>query len=358
MRSLIYKFKKLSKKKKLKVISIISGLFLLVVGVLLYFLLFNKNKTPDFIKEEEKTVETRKLNIIDLDSNTRPVAVMINNIAVARKYHSGLDDAYMVYEMVVEGGLTRLMALYKDADAERIGSIRSSRHYYLDYVLENDAIYTHWGYSEFAEADIKSLGINNVNGLVYGNKYFFRDNSLPVSSEHTAFSSMKLINKGIDELGYRKTTQAKPLLNYSYDEVDLSGMEEAKEAKKVDIKYSNSVTTSYTYDEEEKVYKRSVNNEPHMDYVSKKQYTAKNIITYQVKNSTISGDYKDRQNLNNIGNGQGYYITDGVAVPITWSKANRSSKTVYKYLNGEEINVNDGNTYIQIQPVGETLTIS
>ena len=353
--------KKIEWNKKTKIILAVIIALLLILGVVLFFF-FNKKEPVVLPKVEEtepvKEEEVKKINIIDLDSNSRPVAVMINNIGAARKYHSGLQDAYMVYEMIVEGGLTRLMAVYKDADTAKIGSIRSSRHYYLDYALENDAIYVHWGYSEYAQRDIGALGINNLNGLIYGNTYFWRDKSLPVASEHTAFTSMELINKGIDKLNYRKTTDEKPLLTYSADAIDLSSMEGAIPANQVNIKYSNSMETEYQYDSEAKNYKRSVNNSAHMDYVTKLQYTTRNIITYQVDNYTISGDAKGRQDLNNIGSGNGYYISDGYAIPIKWSKESRSAKTKYTLLNGDELVVNDGNTYIQIQPEGQNLTIS
>lgn len=95
-----------------------------------------------------------------------------------------------------------------------------------------------------------------------------------------------------------------------------------------------------------------------MDYVTKKQYTTKNIITYKLPNSTISGDQKGRQDVDTVGSGEGYYITNGYAIPITWEKESRSSQTVYKYSNGKEIDVNDGNTYIQIQPTNFELSIS
>ena len=78
---------------------------------------------------------------------------------------------------------------------------------------------------------------------------------------------------------------------------------------------------------------------------------------YKVNNYTISGDTKGRQTLDNIGSGEGWYISNGYAVPITWEKSSRSSKTIYKYLDGTEIKVNDGNTFIQIQPSGMNLTI-
>ena len=349
----------LTKKAKIILFSMLT--LILIIGIVVLVIIFSKDKkdnTPIPDNPEVPVVEEKKLNIINEDSNSRPIAVMINNIGVARKYQTGLQDAYMVYEMIVEGGLTRLMAVYKDANTAKIGSIRSARHYYLDYALESDAIYVHFGYSEYAQNDIAKLGVNNLNGLIYDNVYFWRDKSLKVSSEHTAYSSIELINQGITKLGYRTTTNVKPLLSYSVDALDLSSVPGVIPATSVDITYSKSMKTSYTYDEESKSYLRSVNGEAHTDFVTEKQNTAKNIITYQVQNRTISGDIKGRQDLSTIGSGEGYYITEGVAVPITWSKDSRSAKTIYKLKDGTELKVNDGNTYIQIQPKGQTLTIS
>lgn len=276
------KAKKSKWKKKQKVILFSMIGILLIAGIIITFPVFFKQSKIESKEKETIIQETPKLKIIDLESNSRPIAVMINNIGVAREVQTGLQDAYMVYEMIVEGGLTRLMAVYKDADTAKIGSIRSSRHYYLDYALENDAIYVHWGYSEFAMNDISKLKVNNVNGLIYGNKYFWKDNTLKVATEHRAFSSMDLIEEGIEKLGYRKTTEEKPLLNYSVEEMDVSKLNEAIPATHVDIVYSKSMTTSYEYDTEHKNYKRSVNGKEHLDAVTKEQNTAKNIITYQV----------------------------------------------------------------------------
>ena len=136
-------------------------------------------------------------------------------------------------------------------------------------------------------------------------------------------------------------------------------MANAKEANEVSIKYSNATTSSYKYDAENKVYKRFVNGKEHTDYVTKEQYTFKNIITYQVNNYNLNdGSGKGRQGLDNIGSGTGWYISEGYAVPITWEKKDRASQTVYKFEDGTELKVNDGNTFIQIQPKGEALSIS
>ena len=345
----------MKKKSKFFLCSIIG--ILLLVGLFVFFPSFYKLSSVVEDKKEPP-VEVPKLKILNLDSKSRPIAVMINNISVAREVQSGLQDAYMVYEIIVEGGLTRLMAVFKDTDTARIGSIRSSRHYYLDYAMENDAVYVHWGFSDYAMKDISKYQINNINGLVYGNKFFWKDNTLKVATEHRAFTSMDLIYQGMEKLGYRSTTDEKPLLNYSVEELDFSNVLDVVPANNISITYSPSVVSSYVYDEEAKVYKRSVNGKAHTDYMTKEQYTAKYIITSKVSNATIGGDEKGRQDMSTIGSGTGYYITNGVAVPITWSKTSRDAKTVYKLKDGTNLVVNDGNTYIQIQPMNGALVIS
>lgn len=299
-------------------------------------------------KDNNEPVVKQKLKIVDVNSKSRPVAVMINNLSTARPVQSGVMDAYIVYEIIVEGGITRYMAVYKDKDTAKIGTVRSSRDYYLDYALENDAIYVHFGWSPQAQELIGKLGVNNINGLY--DDAFWRDNPMNLAYEHTAYTSMEKIKKVAKNKGYRLTSEKDLLLKYSVDEVSNENEENSLKADNVSIRYSNAVTTSYKYNPTDKLYYRSVNGSVQKDYVTKKQYTAKNIIISYVDNGNISNDDKGRQELNNIGTGKGYYITDGYSIPITWSKTSRNEQTVYKKLNGEEIIVNDGNTFIQIAP--------
>ena len=348
--------KKQKNNKKVKVSVIVATIsIILVIGVaLLLFLGSKKDSTLPKITKKNSSTPTieSNLKIVDLNSKTRPYAIMINNLGVARPLQSGLQDAMIIYEMIVEGGLTRYMAVFQDQNTERIGSIRSARHYFLDYALENDAIYVHHGNSPQAAADFKTLNIDRIS--VDASKTGWRDKSLNVSTEHTLFTSIAKLNNGVGNK--RKTRNKDFLLNYSETPIDLSTKEGAIKANNIEITYSGSVKSSYEYDESAQNYKRSVNGKAHTDYVTKKQYTFKNIITYQVSNTSLNdGSGKDRQTLDNIGSGEGYYITN---VPITWSKSSRSSQTVYKYKDGTEIDVNDGNTFIQIQPKGKNLIIN
>ena len=349
------------KLKKKNLIIIIAAAILLIGGIITsIILLSNKdNKDPDEnqeVNKEEQKKEEPTVQIVDLNSTSRPYAIMINNIGAARPYHTGLQDAYLVYEIVVEGGITRYLALFKDKTNEVVGNVRSARHYYLDYVLENDAYYVHWGWSPQAQSDISTLDIDNLNGLIYSSPYFFRQKISGVNTEHTAFTNLSELANLADRLGYRKETNKDLLLNYSATSVELSS--DAPDATNIDLKYSGSSTTNYVYDSEAKVYKQLVNNKEHTDYETKEQYTVKNIIAYQVGNTTITGDNKGRQDLDNIGSGTGYFITEGKSIPITWEKDSRSQQTVYRYEDGTEITVNDGNTWIHIIPKSGKISIS
>lgn len=345
-------------KKKMPMILFV---LIIIAGAIFYFLNFSpkkeeiKDKINDIIEEKPKPT----LKIVDESSYTRPIAVMINNHNQARPYHSGLQDAYIVYEAIVEGGITRMMAVFKDQTTARIGSVRSSRHYFLDYALENDAIYVHFGWSPQAENDIRSLGVNNINGL-YDNA-FWRDYNLPVNYEHKAVTSIEKINEVINQKGYRKEYNSKNVLDelslkYSIDEIHINESEDSVVANNVSIPYSYYMTSSYTYDATNNYYLRYANGVAHKDYITGEQYHFKNIIIEKVENYTI--DSYGRQSLNNIGTGTGYFITNGYARPITWEKASRSSKTVFKYLDGTPVIVNDGNTFIQIEPITQTTSIT
>lgn len=363
----------MSKKKKR--LSIISGLIaiLLIVGVLylaydkgiIKFVSANdKNETNEVDPEEETTeeevpeVEVSKYKIIDTTSNVRPYAVMIDNVSGARP-QSGLQSAYMVYEITVEAGLTRLMALFKDADLSMIGPVRSSRHYFLDYAMENDAIYVHHGWSPQAQEDIKSLSINNLNGLYNPSNMFWRESTK--KSPHNSFTNTAKIAKAVLAKKYRTTSNNYQVLSYSATTLDLSttNYESSKSATSVSIKYSTSTKVSYKYEAENQVYLRYHNGVKHVDYLTGKQLEVKNIIILNdISVTVMTGDAKGRINLGNIGSGTGYYISEGKAIEITWSKKDRSSKTIYKDENGDILRVNDGNTFVQIQPSNQSPVIS
>ncbi len=343
---------------------LIASFILLLIIILGLILVLNLTKKPDKKKTknntekvEEKEIPKEKVDIINVDSKTRPFAVVVNNTPVAVKVQEGLNKAYIVYEIPTEGSTSRLIALYKDLEENiTIGTIRSVRHNFIDYAMESNAILVGYGYSHYAEYQLNNQHvIDYINGMIHS-KPFWRSNPEKLASEHTAYTSMdKMKDFAYNTKKYKKEAEDTVLLKYNVEDVSLDQNEKVMNATDITIPYGN-IVTKFKYDSDTKMYTRIVNGKETKDHKSKETFTTKNIIVQKITyNQADDGYYWD---LHTIGNGSGYYITNGKAVPIKWSKSSRKAKTKYTYLDGKEIEVSDGRTYIEVQVTGKKTTIN
>ena len=378
---------KLNKKKEKKEKKSHKGLIAFIIIVILlgggaaacYFLdkynvidlsvvknLFKGNSETQ-VDEPKEELPPEIVDIVDLESTSRPFAVAINNHPDAVKVQTGLNDAYLVYEIATEGSTSRLLAFFKDKEGTKIGTVRSARLNFLDFCFEQDAVFCHFGHNSLAKQDITSTKINDIDGFVLSSndETFWRENKENLAYEHRVFTTIdKLKEFATDKEWPLKNESAENvnLLKYNVGDVDLSTREDAIKADEISVPYGTGFNTRYEYDPETKEYKRyrddakGKNWNLVVDHETGEAFTAKNIIvekvTYQVMN-----DEKHVWKLGTIGSGEGYFITNGYAVPIKWSKADRKSKTVYTYLDGTEIEVSDGRTYINVQTTSKELTI-
>jgi hypothetical protein len=349
------------KKVKLnkKNILIAVGILLLIILLIIFLISKTRHKKKTEPKSNNKKVEEKveqpkeKVDIIDVNSKTRPLAISVNNTPVAVKVQTGLNKAYIVYELPTEGATSRLLALYKNVENTKVGTIRSARHNFIDFALESDAIFVSYGWSHYAEDDLKKGLINYIQGIV-GEGGMFRENPEKLASEHTAYLQTDKINDAISKKGYNKESDKTILLNYNSGDVDLSKKEGVMDAKNITIPYGN-IVTKFKYNDETKMYNRIVNNTVTTDHETKEEFTTKNIIVQRLTYKMCSDNYY--WDLNTVSSGEGYYITNGKAVPIKWSKSSRNDKTKYTYLDGKEIEVSDGRTYIEVQVTNKKTTI-
>lgn len=369
-------------------LKILCGIIIILIAITI-IVLINQDKVKNLFKKEtstdnqvnennstisvdinqqqninnEETIDG-KVDIIDINSNSRPYAVVVNNTAVAVKVQEGLNKAYVVYEIPTEGNTSRLLALYKDIQEDLvIGTIRSARHDFIDYALESDAIFCCFGWSKHAEKDMKSGSVDYLQGL-FGYP-FYRNNPENLVTEHTAYTSMAKLKDAASKKGFKNTTEKGSLLKYNTGDVDLSSVSNVKQATSITIPYGDAPQiASFKYDENSKMYVRYENSIKCVDHNTKEDVTTKNIIVQKITYSKCDDNYY--WELNTTGTGSGYFITNGYAVPITWSKNNRSGKTVYSYakgtvingkdVGGQEIEVSDGRTWIEIQTTSQNLS--
>lgn len=291
----------------------------------------------------------------------RPVAMMINNIKKSIP-QPGIGQADIIYECIVEGGITRLMALFsKYEDLPETGSVRSSRDYYLDLAQAHDAIYSHCGGSDMAYSTISARGIDNIDGVngSSAEAAAYWKNQQRVKSmgyEHASMTNGEKITKAISDMGFRTTLSEnfdKPL-NFSQTPVEMIG----NDALSLNIKYSYYASSFFSYDESTGLYKKGQYNAPHIDGATNEILTFKNVIvlfaTY--KNT---GDKYNHMILNFTGNGKGLYITDGKVKEIVWTKSDR--QTPYKLFEADgstPLLLNAGKSYIGITNLPTDVTVS
>jgi hypothetical protein len=279
------------------------------------------------------------------DIDKRAVAVMIENQALARP-QSGMLDADIIYELSVEGGITRFLAVYLHRSPEIIGPVRSSRHYFLDLVLEYNAIYAYYGFSPQAQVDIPKLKIQGINGLYDGYTYW-RDDTR--KQPHDAYTSMEKITTRSEKLGFKNDRASREFKFSSNDYIPSEA-----DAPLVKINYPVKYTVSFEYEPDNKRYLRYINDKPHTDRETGEQLSARNIIIQYVQTKVI--DSVGRLDIALVGKGEGYYITGGGMEKIKWEKKIRSGATTYYDFNGKEISLNPGQTWVQIVPLKTKVT--
>lgn len=271
----------------------------------------------------------------------RPLCIMINNISDAMP-QSGIQTADIVYEMEVEGGITRLMCVFKDyANLPKLGPVRSARQFYVEVADMYDALYTHIGTSIYAEAEIPRLGVDNLDGMYALSGFmFYRDESR--YAPHNCYVDGPRTVEGIEYMGYATEYTAKPekMFDFYYEDTNIGNGNVANKIS-TDFDYNSPW---FEYNADEGLYYRFQYGGPQIDDQTGEQLKFKNVIVMFVSYSTIS-DY-GHQDIDWDKGGTGFYATNGEYKSITWKKDNG----VLKYFDedGNQLCMNPGQTFISV----------
>lgn len=290
--------------------------------------------------------------IVDESIGTqRPFAVMINNLQPAVP-QSGTSNAEIMYECLVEGGITRLLAIIQDPSTiEKIGPIRSARHYYIDLAMDNEGIFTHFGWSIFAQARIEDNNLEHINGQVYdGNGNFFRTSDRV--APHNAYATGTGLIATAESLGYSRDYPEDYTPNLLFNTSDTP-LTDGTEALKVNIPFDWN-DPYFVYNEEDGLYYRWEYDAEHTDMENGEQLSFKNIIVQYATYTVISDS--DHQDIALYTEGNGLYITDGKAIEITWVKTGEDDNTKYYDSDGNQLVMNQGKTMIEVVPDTSTVT--
>lgn len=292
----------------------------------------------------------------------RNMAVMINNILVALPQY-GISKASIVYEAPVEGRITRLMGLFEDYDdLDHIGSVRSSRDYYIYEAMAYDSIYCNWGLARpWVEELINSDRIDNISTAVAGiynpaNNTYARIDKPGLATEHTGYLFIDGYEKDVDLLGYEKEYTDRFVQAFTFaDDGYRATYDSYPDATKVYPGGTQSNNGGYgihnpcfTYNEEDGLYYRTQYNQKHVDEMNGEQVAVSNVV-FKVCHgeerlpNDPSYDYLAFQVH---GTGDAYVFTNGKVIKGTWKREGDYDPNMFYDENGNEIVLNQGKTWI------------
>ena len=276
----------------------------------------------------------------------RPIACMIENTKACMP-QQGISNAGVIYEAVVEGGITRMMAVFDDYTGhDKIGNVRSSRPYYVYWASEYDAIYTHAGGNPaaFELIDDKNL-VDNINLLKNEGKKGVNAGYRTGKSEHTLYTYSEGFEKGIEKQGYDMTLPADYQPHFKFAQ-NGNSLENGEDCQAIQLYYYTN-KPYWIYNEDDGLYYRYEFNQKQIDGETGNQLTAKNIIIQDVEWFTYQGS-QYLGYLLSYNEGTGKYITNGKMIDIKWKKDGDTDVThYYDAASGEEIQLNIGQTWIQ-----------
>ncbi|MBR5517808.1 MAG: DUF3048 domain-containing protein [Clostridia bacterium] len=284
--------------------------------------------------------------------NQRPVAVTINNLDLAQPVQTGLNKADIIYETEVEGGITRLVALFQEpAKAEKIGSVRSARYAFIDLALGHNAIYVHHGQDDYHAAP----HLKDVDRLVLSTNNAGARISNGLKSEHTLYAYGGKLYEAIEKQGITTVNSSTDPWQTFADVSSPVTFETAANA--VNVSFSNQYKTTFKYDAATGKYIRFFNGTERKDYNTKESVTVKNVF---VLNTTIrtypncSDGYSHKQVM--LDSGDGYYVSNGTYTPIKWSKGAATNKFTFTKADGTALTVNAGNSWVCISDSSRSVT--
>lgn len=287
-------------------------------------------------------------------SGKRPAAVMLNNIYQALP-QVGISNADILFECLAEGGITRLEGVFSEyKDVGVIGSVRSSRPYYIDFAQMFDAVYCHAGGSEDAYSQMASRSIDHIDGVRGGTDplgIFYRDPERlkTKAKEHTMMTTGEGIANTVEARGIRTELRDGFKMPWEFAEYGKEIAVGQNESQHIYLPISNYQTVDYQYDSASKLYKRfQYNGEKHIDGENGEQIAFTNVIVLFC--DTAPYDSYGRLKVTTTGSGSGYLASGGKYAKITWSRTDIDGNLTLTGEDGKTITINRGKTVINVCP--------
>lgn len=293
-------------------------------------------------------------------TNRKPLVIKIDNAPAARP-HYGITQADMVFEIIVEGGVTRLAAVFHGQDPATIGGVRSARlvDRSLTPMVRGALVYS--GTSAYAWSLISrdadqgkyiELSADHAQG-------YFRVNFRP--APYNLFTSAANQRQNLKQLG-AETANDIPKWGFLVSQdhpAMLAGMTGGAPATEITVPYrADTSAVSYQYDAATKTYARFQNAAGKavrdVDALTNKPVAATDVVIIQTEIWDVPDIVDAAGSLSNdmrmTGTGLATVFRDGLRQDGTWSRKDDLSPFAFKNAAGEQILLSPGQPWIHVVP--------
>jgi hypothetical protein len=264
---------------------------------------------------------------------------------------NGISQASVVFDALIEGGITRLMALFLEQDAGLIGPIRSARPYFVAWAAGFRALFVHAGGAPAALQLLRHTpALADVDAL--GTKSFTRENGR--SAPHDLYGSTSASRALAQQTGGTLVTPLSVLEFGKQAPLRLRGRPISLQISFSTPQVSSppAYAVTYRYARKRNVYLRSQGGAPFVDRGTGSQIAPKNVVVMYCPVALLRHDSAGRISLGAIGGGRAVLFQNGHMVQGSWSKASVSSPLLFTRANGQPMKLVPGQTWIEVTPPG------
>ena len=291
----------------------------------------------------------------DYPEGRRGVAVMINNVRAALP-QKGINQADVLYEMVTESGITRLMALYRDYDSMPVvGPLRSARDQHVQLMIPLNCLYAHIGTSTYAAEMLETyryLDTKAIDGKYKTYYWIDSERRKTLGQEHCVYMDGNSFAEAVEK--YQLATEAEPAPIFNFVRYDAPARSlEGGEAQELYIRFSSYADSTFRYDAGSNLYYKEEFSQPQIDANTGETYGAENVLLLFADITKYPDGVLSHVNFD--AQGAGLYFNGGRYELVRWMKGqpNMPLRIVDRQGHETDVQINPGKTYVAVVDVNQ-----
>jgi len=270
------------------------------------------------------------------------LTIKIENTPDARPQY-GVDRADVVYEEIVEGGITRLAAVFNQFSPPKVGPVRSVRKTDQAIVWCVGGLFAFSGGAPYAVASIKTAPVEIFSETRAGIA-MFRDPK--------RYAPHNLYANAANLFQFKGTpTPPRSIFTYRASGATTPGAK----VKSFKVGFRMGYATSFYWNKDTASWDRVIFAKPDVTGTGV-QVSPKNVIVMWITYAGGVGSFGAEGVM--VGTGRAEVFTNGRAIVGTWSRASKTDPIVYRDSSGNEISMTPGQTWVELAATSDPVTVT